>query len=43
MANFGCFFVCTFRDYLAPVLTAAHAGNNVDSGDEPEDEGYESK
>ena len=30
MANLGCLFVCTFGDYLAPVLIAAHTANNVD-------------
>ena len=43
MANLGCLFVCTFGDYLAPVLIAAHTANNVDFGGEPEDEGYESE
>ena len=43
MANLGCLFVCTFGDYLAPVLIAAHTANNVDFGDEPEDEDYKSK
>ena len=41
MANLG--FVCTFGDYPAPVLIAAHTANNVDFGGEPEDEDYESK
>ena len=43
MANLGCLFVCTFGDYLAPVLIAAHTANNVDFGGEPENEGYESE
>ena len=43
MTNLGCLFVCTFGDYLAPVLIAAHTTNNVDFGDEPEDEDYESE
>ena len=34
MANLGCLFVCTFGDYLAPVLIAAHTANNVDFGGE---------
>ena len=34
MANLGCLFVCTFGNYLAPVLIAAHTANNVDFGDE---------
>ena len=36
MAGLGCRFVCTFGDYLAPVLIAAHTYNNLDSGDESE-------
>ena len=43
MANLGCLFVCTFGNYLAPVLIAAHTANSVDFGGEPEDEGYESQ
>ena len=44
MAGLGCLSVCTFGDYLWPVLTAAHTANNLDLGDEPENknEGYES-
>ena len=42
MANLGCLFVCTFGDYLAPVLIAAHTANNVDFCGELENEGYES-
>ena len=44
MANLGCLLVCTFGDYLAPVLIATHTANNVDFGDEQsqEKEGYES-
>ena len=43
MAGLGCLFVCTFGNYLAPVLTAAHTANNLDFGDEQdhEDEGHE--
>ena len=41
MANLGCPFVCTFSDYLALVLIAAHTANNVDFADEPSDKGYE--
>ena len=43
MANLGCLLVCTFGNYLAPVLVAAHTVNNLDLGDEQgyEDEGYE--
>ena len=43
MANLGCLFLCTFCDYLEPVLTAAHTAYNEDFGGEPEDEGYESE
>ena len=43
MANLGCLFVCIFGDYLAPVLIAAHTANNVDFGNEPGNEGYESE
>ena len=44
MAGLSCLFVCTFGNYLAPVLIAAHTANNLDFGDEQghEDEGYES-
>ena len=41
MANMGYLLVCTFGNFLVPVLIAAHTANNVDFGDEPEDEGYE--
>ena len=44
MANLGCLFVCTFGNYLAPVLIAGHTANNVDLGCKPEeDEGYENE
>ena len=43
MANLGCLFVCTFGDYLAPVLIAAHTYNNLGRGDETENEGSESE
>ena len=44
MANLECLFVCTFGDYLVPVLIAAHTANNVDFGAKPEeDEAYESE
>ena len=43
MANIGCLLVCTFGNFLVPILIAAHTANNVDFGDEPENEGYESK
>ena len=35
MAGLGWLFVCTFGNYLAPVLTAPHTANNLDFGDEP--------
>ena len=43
MAGLGCLFVCTFGNYLAPVLIAAHTANNLDFGDEQghEDEDHE--
>ena len=43
MANLGCLLVCTFGNFLASVLVAAHTVNNLDLGDEQgyEDEGYE--
>ena len=43
MAGLGSLFVCTLGDYLTPVLIAAHTANNVNFGNEPEDEGYESE
>ena len=44
MADLGCLFVCTFSNFLAPVLIAVHTANNVDFGNEQdhENEGYES-
>ena len=42
MADLGCFLVYTLGDYLWPVSIAANTTNNVDFGNEPEDEGYES-
>ena len=35
IAGLGCLFVCTFGNYLVPVLIATHTANNVDFGDEP--------
>ena len=35
--------MCTFGDYLAPILIAALTANNVDFGGEREDEDYESE
>ena len=44
MADLGCLLVCTFGNFLAPVLVAVHTVNNLDLGHEPcyEKEGYES-
>ena len=43
MVGLGCLFVCTFGNYLTPILIAAHTANNVDFGDEQdhEDERHE--
>ena len=43
MANLGCLLVCTFGNFLAPLLVAAHTVNNLDLRDEQghENEGYE--
>ena len=49
MAVLGCLLLCTFGDYLTPVLASvlitAHTLNNLDPGDESENknEGYERK
>ena len=43
MADLGCLLVCTFGNFLAPVLIAAHTANTLDLDDEPEDGDYESK
>ena len=43
MANLGCLLVCTFGNFLAHVLVAAHTMNNVDFVDESENEGHESE
>ena len=43
MANLGCLLVCTFDNFLVPVLVAVHTVNNLDLGYESEHEGYESK
>ena len=42
MANLGCLLVCTFGNFPAPVLVAAHTVNNLHIGDEQdlENEGY---
>ena len=34
MASLGCLLVCTFGNFLAPVLVAEHTVNNLDLGDE---------
>ena len=34
--------MCTFGNFLAPLLVAVQMVNNLDLGNEPEDEGYES-
>ena len=36
MANLGCLLVCTFGNFLAPILIAAHTVSNVDFSNEPE-------
>ena len=41
MADLGCLLVCTFGNFLAPVLVAAHTVNNLDLGNELENEGCE--
>ena len=43
MANLGCILVCTFGNFIASVLVAAHTLNNLDLEDEQghENEGYE--
>ena len=43
IAVLGCLFVLTLGNYPTPVLIAALTANNVDFGDEPEKEGYESE
>ena len=42
MATLGCLLLCTFGNFLALVLVAAHTVNNLDLGNEPEGEVYES-
>ena len=44
MANLGCLLVCTFGNFLVPVLVTEHTVNNLALADEqdPENEGYES-
>ena len=43
MANLGCLLVCTFGNFLTPVLVAAHTVNNLDLGNESENVGYGSE
>ena len=45
MVNLGCFLVCTFGNFLAPVLVGVHTLNNLDLGDQPEnkDESFKSE
>ena len=43
MAGLSCLFVFTFGNFLAPVLIAAHTANNIDFGDKPKNEDYESE
>ena len=42
MTYLGCFLRYTLRDYLAPVLVAAHTLKNLDRGAEPENKDYKS-
>ena len=42
MADLGYLLVRTFGKFLVPVLVPAHTVNNLDLGDEPENESYES-
>ena len=42
MAALGCPLVHTLYDYLWPFLIAVHTADNLDFGNEPENEGYES-
>ena len=42
MAGLGCLLVCTFGNFLASVLVAAHTVNNLDLGNELENEDYKS-
>ena len=44
MANLGCLLVCTFGNFLVPVLVTEHTVNNLALADEqdPENGGYES-
>ena len=45
IANLGCLLLCTFGNFLAPVLVAVHTVNNLDLSHEQQsydNEGYES-
>ena len=42
MAGLGCLLVCTFGNFLASVLVAAHTVNNLDLANELENEDYKS-
>ena len=42
MANLGCLLVCSFGNFLAPILVVVHTVSNLDLGNKLEDEGYES-
>ena len=42
MASLGCLLVCTFGNFLAPVLVAVHTVNNLNLRNELENEGFES-
>ena len=42
MANLGYFLVCSFGNFLGPVLVAAHTVKNLDLGDKRENQSYES-
>ena len=42
MADLGCLLVYTLGDYLWPFSIAAHTADNLDFGNKPENEGYES-
>ena len=42
VADLGCLLLSTFGRLLAPVLGVVPAVNNLDLGNEPENQGYES-
>ena len=43
MTDLGRLFVCTFGNYLTPILITSQTANNVDFGNKRENEDYESK